>query len=265
MDVLDYNRRAWDHQVRHGNRWTVPVSGEEISRARAGQWRVVLTPTWPVPMEWFPQVEGRFAGTRILALASGGGQQAPIFAAAGADVTVFDLSPQQLEQDRLVAAREGLALKTVEGDMRDLSVFDDGAFDLIFHPCANSFVPELQPVWDEAFRVLRRGGALLSGIVNPVVYAVDPELDRKGIAQLKYRIPYSDLTSLSDTERAKYTSINEPLCFGHTLEDQLGGQMKAGFHLAGLYEDRWHAGSEEDAGALNALIPCFLATRALKP
>jgi 2-polyprenyl-3-methyl-5-hydroxy-6-metoxy-1,4-benzoquinol methylase len=70
----------------------------------------------------------------VLCLASGGGQQGPILAAAGARVTVFDNSPQQLAQDRFVARREGLTLETVEGDMRDLSVFADVSFDLIVHP-----------------------------------------------------------------------------------------------------------------------------------
>lgn len=148
--------------------------------------------------------------------------------------------------------------------MRDLSAFADEAFDLVFHPCSNSFVPQIQPVWNEAFRVLKKGGSMLSGFVNPILYAVDPELDRKGIAQLKYQTPYSDLTSLTDDERARFIDGNEPLCFGHSLEDQLGGQMKADFSLTGLYEDRWGSGAE-DGGALDGFTPCFIATRAIKP
>src|SRR5205085_1973198 len=101
--------------------------------------------------DWFPPV----AGLEVLCLASGGGQQGPILAAAGARVTVFDNSPNQLAQDRLVADREGLALETVRGDMADLAAFPDARFDLIVHPCSNMFVPDVRPVWREAFRVLR--------------------------------------------------------------------------------------------------------------
>lgn len=263
MDLVNYNKKAWDHQVRSGNQWTLPVGEKEISLARQGNWSMVLTPSKPVPMDWFPQTNGLFNGVKILALASGGGQQVPILAAAGADVTVFDNSPLQLKQDQLVADRENLKIRTVEGDMRDLSAFENETFDFIFHPCSNSFVPEVQPVWHEAYRVLKRGGTMIIGFVNPILYAVDPELDQKGIAQLKYKIPYSDLTSLTDQEREKYTSKNEPLCFGHSLEDQLGGQMKAGFSLIGFYEDSWKSGSEH-SGALNSFIPCFIATRAIK-
>ena len=91
-DVFVYNRQAWDRQVQRGNRWTVPVSSEQIARARNGDWSIVLTPTKPVPLEWFPPL----VGLDVLCLASGGGQQGPILAAAGANVTVFDNSPARL-------------------------------------------------------------------------------------------------------------------------------------------------------------------------
>jgi len=116
-DVLVYNRHAWDRQVECGNPWTVPVGEEEIARARRGAWKIVLTPTKPVPADWFPPL----AGLDVLCLASGGGQQGPILAAAGAKVTVFDNSPKQLAQDRLVANREGLIIATFQGDMAELS------------------------------------------------------------------------------------------------------------------------------------------------
>jgi ubiquinone/menaquinone biosynthesis C-methylase UbiE len=189
MDVRGYNREAWDRQVEGGNQWTVPVAPEVIEAARRGRWEVLLTDTKPVPREWFPAM----AGADILCLASGGGQQAPIFAAAGANVTVLDNSPKQLAQDAFVAERESLDMKTVQGDMRDLSAFDDESFDLVFHPVSNLFVPEVGPVWNEAFRVLRKGGVLLAGFLNPVVYVFDLELaDRTGEVRVEYILPYSD-------------------------------------------------------------------------
>jgi 2-polyprenyl-3-methyl-5-hydroxy-6-metoxy-1,4-benzoquinol methylase len=93
-DVREHNRIAWDALAEQGNEWTVPVSPEAIEEARHGRWEIVLTPTKPVPRAWL-EVEGR----QVLCLASGGGQQAPILAAAGASVTVLDNSPKQLECD----------------------------------------------------------------------------------------------------------------------------------------------------------------------
>ena len=86
------------------------------------------------------------AGADVLCLAAGGGQQGPILAAAGADVTVFDNSPRQLAQDRLVADRDGLAIRTIEGDMADLSAFADASFDLVVHPVSNVFAADVRPV-----------------------------------------------------------------------------------------------------------------------
>jgi SAM-dependent methyltransferase len=256
VDVPGYNREAWDRQVEEGNQWTVPVGPEVIEAARQGQWEVLLTDQKYVPREWFPEM----VDADVLCLASGGGQQAPTFAAAGANVTVLDNSPRQLAQDKFVAEREALDLETVQGDMRDLSAFADESFDLIFHPVSNLFVPGVRPVWNEAFRVLRKGGVLLAGFLNPVVYIFDLELaDDTGEIRVRYSLPYSDATSRTEEELGRQMERGEPLEFSHTLEEQIGGQIEAGFLISGFYEDR----HRDDPIA--AFMPTFVATRATKP
>jgi len=259
VDIREYNRIAWDKEVERRNRWTVPVSEAVIAAARRGEWEILLTPSKPVPRVWFPDL----GGIDVLCLASGGGQQGPILAAAGARVTVLDNSPRQLEQDRLVAERHALLLVTVEGDMADLSMFSEQSFDLIVHPVSNVFVPDVCPVWEEAFRVLRRGGVLLAGFSNPVTYLFDYNLaGRAGILQVKYALPYSDLTSLPAGERQRYIETGTPLEFSHTLEDQIGGQLDAGFLLTGFFEDAY---PEDENDLLTNYMPTFIATRATKP
>jgi SAM-dependent methyltransferase len=257
MDVRDYNRRAWDRQVERGNEWTVPVGPEVIEEARRGRWSVLLTEQKPVPREWFP---AELRGLEVLCLASGGGQQAPTLAAAGARVTVLDNSPAQLAQDRAVAAREGLELSTFEGDMRDLSLFADESFDLVFHPVSNLFVPDVRPVWREAFRVLRRGGLLLAGFNNPAIYLFGwQEEEQASGLEVKYGLPYSDVESLDAVARERLLASGSPVEFSHTLEDLLGGQLEAGFHLTGFYEDR-----HRDLRVAE-FMPTYIATRAVKP
>jgi 2-polyprenyl-3-methyl-5-hydroxy-6-metoxy-1,4-benzoquinol methylase len=134
FDPVAHNRAAWDREVDQDNEWTRPVGADVTARARTGDWSVVLMGYQPVPRDWFP---ADLAGAAVLCLASGGGQQGPVLAAAGADVTVFDNSPRQLGRDEEVAARDGLALRTVLGDMRDLSAFADDRFDLVFNPVSN--------------------------------------------------------------------------------------------------------------------------------
>ncbi len=255
MDINNHNQKSWDGLVARGNQWTVPVSPEAIEKARKGDWRIVLTAEKPLPKEWLEPV----AGKRILCLAGGGGQQAPILAAAGAEVTTFDLSPAQLEQDQVVAKREGLSIRTVQGDMRDLSALEDESFDAIVHPCSNCFCPELQPVWNECFRVLVKGGCLLSGIINPLVHIFDYDLMEKGELVVRHKIPYSDL-ELPQDELDKLLAEGEPMWFGHSLTDQIGGQLVAGFVIESLYEDRW-----KELKALSDRIALFVATLARKP
>ena len=253
MDVRAYNREMWDKQVEYGNPWTIPVSSEVIAAARKGQWSVLLTENKPVPRSWFPP---DLSNCDMLCLACGGGQQGPVFAAAGANVTVFDNSPRQLSQDRFVAEREGLRLVTVEGDMRDLSIFADGSFDLIFHPISNVFVPAVRPVWREAYRVLRWGGMLLAGFMNPPCFLFDWIQAEKGIFEVRYPLPF-DATQLSEAERLRLFGDDSPLEFSHSLEDQIGGQLEAGFQLVGLYEDTQHT-------PLGKYLPAYIATRAVK-
>lgn len=254
MDIRDYNRKAWDAQVESNNIWTQPVSSEEVNRARKGDWSIVLTPTIPVPKEWFPPLQD----CDVLCMASGGGQQGPILAAAGANVTVLDNSPKQLSQDLRVAERDQLSIQLIEGDMADMKELSDASFDLIINPVSNCFVPSVPPIWKEAFRVLRKGGSLLAGFGNPVLFSLDRDLEEVGVLQIKHSIPYSDLNSLTEEERKRILRPNDPIEFGHSLQDQIGGQIEAGFAITGFFED---AGGEY---LLNRKMPCFLATRATK-
>lgn len=250
-----HNREAWDAQVRNGNPWTVPASPEAIQRARGGVVELVLTPRKVVPMAWY----GELPGSDVLCLASGGGQQAPILAAAGARVTTLDNSPAQLAQDDLVAKREGLEIRLELGVMADLSRFEDRSFDLIFHPVSNCFAPVIRPVWREAFRVLRPGGALLAGFNNPWFFIFDWAKYQEGELVVRHALPYADLTSLDEAELAARIANGEPLEFGHTLDDQIGGQLEAGFVLTGFFEDTL----PDDLASRYA--PTCIATRAMKP
>jgi len=255
MDIRDINRRAWDRQVEGGNMWTIPVSPEVIAEARQGRFQILLTENIPVPAYWFSPLPG----LAVLCLACGGGQQGPVLAAAGARVTVYDNSPRQLEQDRFVAEREGLELRTVEGDMRDLSIFSDNSFDFIFHPVSNCFIPDVLPVWREAFRVLRPGGTMLAGMNNPIIYVFAYPESEHGILEARHPLPYSDPDVLTPEEQQQYIEEGSPFEFSHTLTTLIGGQLEAGFVLTGFYEDhhRDHALSKYSA--------TYLATRALKP
>lgn len=252
MNYIKKNSDIWNKHVEENYIWSVPVSNEVIQNAKNGLWEVVLTPQKTVPKNWFPN---EIKGKKVLLIAGGGGQQAPILAALGADVTVFDNSKRQLEQDELVAERENLTIKTVQGNMQDLSVFPNESFDFIMQ-FAGGFVDSVLPVWKEAYRVLKRGGIMIAGHNNPNEFIFDVEEMEKGNLVVKHKIPYSDLTSLTKDAFDRITK-NEGVCFGHSLHDLLQGQIDAGFLIAGFYED-------DGCSLLAKYIPTFFATKAIK-
>jgi SAM-dependent methyltransferase len=255
MDVRSYNRDAWNREVEGGrNRWSQPVDSETIARARRGEFSILLTENIPVPKRWFPPL----VGADILCLASGGGQQGPVLAAAGANVTVLDNSPAQLKQDQFVAEKESLSLRTAEGDAADLSLFREESFDMIFNPVSTVFMPDVRAVWNECYRVLRTNSVLMTGFMNPVHYIFDLFKADEGVLEVAHAIPYSDLTSLSEEDLEDYLEKGLPLEFGHSLTDLIGGQCAAGFVITDLYEDVMLD------SPIHKYHPNYIATRAIK-
>jgi len=255
MDIRSYNREAWNREVEGGqNRWSQPVNPEIIAKAKQGEFSILLTENIPVPTRWFPLLKG----ADVLCLASGGGQQGPVLAAAGANVTVFDNSPAQLKQDQLVAARESLSVRTVEGDAADLSMFGDESFDLVFNPVSTVFMPDVRAVWKECYRVLRHSGILMTGSMNPVHYIFDLYKADEGVLEVVHSIPYSDLTSIPKEDLDELIEKGLPVEFGHSLTDLLGGQLDAGFVITDMYEDTMLD------SPLHKFHPSYIATRAVK-
>lgn len=258
-DIISHNESAWDQQALLQSDWSKPVSSEIIEAAKKGTWQIHLTKK-SLPEAWLPK---NIQGKDILCLASAGGQQAPVLAAAGANVTVFDISGKQLDQDRLVAERNQLSLSTIRGDMSDLSCFDDCSFDYIIHPISNLYVANLDPVWQGCYRILRVGGCLLSSFYNPILFVFEKnkELEQQGLLKPINELPYSDIAHLSKEAIDKKLLNKEAFIFGHTLTSQIDGQLEAGFLLEGLYEDD----HPSPRFLIEQFVKTMMATKAIKP
>lgn len=248
MKYTKINAETIDRWVEQGWEWGVPVTHGQFIKAKQGEWEMVLTPTKPVPKEWFPPLKGK----KVLGLASGGGQQMPIFAAQGSQCTLLDYSKKQIQSDLDVAKREGYQVRAVRADMTKALPFEDGFFDIIFHPVSNCYVEDVMHVWKECYRVLKKGGVLMAGLDNGFNYLFD-EKEK----EVKYYLPFNPL---KDKNLLKVLQADDSgIQFSHTLEEQIRGQLKAGFRLLDLYEDTNGSGFLHDAGA-----PTFWATLAVK-
>ena len=244
----DINAETIDRWVEEGWEWGIPVDREVCENVRKGIWDVFLTPTKAVPHEWFGDLKGK----KLLGLASGGGQQMPVFACLGAECTVLDYSLRQLESERKVADREGYSIEIIRGDMSKPLPFPDQSFDIVFHPVSNCYIREVDPVWRECWRILKPGGILLAGLDMGWNFVFDEENGGK-----LSPLPFDPV--VNPEQRKMLEDTDSGMQFSHTLTEQIGGQLKAGFRLTDLLEDRDHE------GRLAQYAPTYIMTRAIKP
>jgi SAM-dependent methyltransferase len=227
----DHNRRAWDALVARRQKFTTPATDDEFAdplRALDSQ-------------GWFG---ASVAGRRVLCLASGGGRQSALFAAAGAIVTVVDVSPAMLAHDRAVAAERGFDVRIVEASMDDLSALEAASFELVSHPVSTCYVPDIARVYREVARVTVPGGVYVSQHKQPASLQVDVRPSARGYEMVE---PYYRSGPLPAVEGSPH---REPgtLEFLHRWEEIVGGMCRAGFAIEDLIEPL-HATDEASPGS----------------
>ena len=219
--------------------------GISYKKALQGEWDVKLTPKKNVPHSWF----GNLKGKRLLGLASGGGQQIPIFSALGAECTVLDYNDMQLESERIISKREGYSVDIVKADMSKPLPFPDAHFDIIFCPPSLCYIEKVEPLLNECARILKDRGILMITFENGINYITDIN-DESKIAQ---SLPFNPLKDPSLFRE------EDGMQFSHSITEQIGGLVKSGFIITDLYEDT------NGYGLLDELnIPSFIAVRAIK-
>lgn len=204
--------------------WSIPVTSEQVEEAKNGKLKFCLSDSKEMPKEWFPD---NMKDVKILCLAGAGGQQAPLLAATGADVTLLDLSKKMLEQDEFVAKRDNLKIKIEHGNMCDLSRFQDESFDMIINAPSLFYVPDVLPVFKESYRVLKKGGTFIMSAPNPVNYLCE-YVEEGNYYKACNKMPYKSY---------EHDNQGDWIEFGHTLESYIGGQIKCGFAIIGFFED----------------------------
>lgn len=246
--------RTWDDVNECLIEKATPVSHEDFMRAKSGELKISLAGIGIVPREWFPDLKGK----DVLALACGGGQQAPIFAAHGANVTVTDFSNRQLACEAYVAEREKYPIRIVKADMSKDFPFSDDTFDIIFNPVSNCYIESILPTWRECARVIRRKGVLMTAFVKEEHFMFEPDYKNEDVLISRHSLPFNPFTDLTEELKQKYAEEHRPLAFSHSLTEQIGGLIDAGFEITGIYEDC------DGGGLFDKYMNSYVAVRAVK-
>lgn len=232
----EQNARAWDRLARRQAALARPVDERDLANPLQSA----------DPRGW---LGGDIRGWRVLCLAAGGGRQSALYAAAGADVTVVDLSPEMLAADRAVAAELGHAVHVVQASMDDLSMLATGGFDAVIQPVSTCYVPDVRPVFSEVARVTRPGGLYVSQHKTPVSLqaSYQPRDGRYTLEEPYYRrgpLPAAP-SDCRTAGRLREPGTQE---FLHRWEELVGGVCRCGFVIEDLVEPT-HADADSAEGS----------------
>jgi len=248
MDLSEQNRAAWDRMAKIGHPLAKPATDEDLSN----------------PLKCVDEIGwlgATIAGQQVLCLAAGGGRHSALYSAAGASVTVVDISPGMLELDRQVARERQFQVRLIEGTMTSLPMLKDREFDLVVHPVSTCYTDDLWSTYCEIARVLRPGGLYISQHKQPMNLqaSLEPTSGRY-VIELPVQGNLS-ATPPASPSRLRETGTRELI---HSLQSLLGGMCRAGFSIEDLTEPQ-HGKLDQPAGSFGhrcAFIPPYIRVKA---
>ncbi|MGA0409934.1 MAG: class I SAM-dependent methyltransferase, partial [Limisphaerales bacterium] len=217
--IANHNAQAWDELVRQKSGFASRVSARCLNN--------------PDPYiniyDWLP--EG-VRGKRVLCLAAGGGKHGPLYAAAGAEVTVVDASQAMLHKDREMAAKHGLQIQCIQTCMTQLEGLGKGVYDLVMQPVSSCYIKEIDRLHQAVAGALKPGGLYIVQHKQPMSLQCSPFPE-----QGTYRVenPASVDEALPPVAGSEHREVGT-LEFLHSLESLVGGLCRHGFVIEDLRE-----------------------------
>lgn len=247
--VKAFNKTAWNNRAKSGCRFSNTAAAAEYKKAAEA---VAKNP-------WLPD---SISGLKVLNLASGGGGQSGVLASLGASVTVVDISPAMLENDRELARQQGFDIRVIEASMDQLPMLQNAEFDLVIHPVSTCYLPKVQDVFDEVARVSKAGATYISHHKHPTSMQASADTVNGHYQLLE---PYGFKGPLPPVT-GKMHREDGTLEFLHTLQDLLGGLCKAGFYIDD-FKEADHADPEATPGSFghrSAYVSPFMSIKAIR-
>lgn len=247
FSVHDHNREAWDELARQQVPLARPAGEKEFAKPQ-----FIINP--------FGWVDFEVRGRKVLCLAAGGGKHSVLFAAAGAETTVVDISPAMLDLDRKLAAERGFQINVVEASMDQLTPLPDAYFDLVVQPVSTCYVPNVAAVYREVARVTAPGGLYISQHKQPLNLQASLRASPLGYALLE---PYYRSGPLPPVPTGSALRESGTLEFMHRWDELLGGLCRAGFVIEDTFEPK-HGDSSAAPGSFGHrcwFIPPYFAVK----
>ncbi len=246
--AIEHNARAWDRLAATGAALAQPALDDAFTDPRGWLGGGAFGRPW---------LPARLDGLAVLCLAAGGGKHGPLYAAAGARVTVVDLSPAMLELDRAVARERKIDLEILQGSMDDLGMLAAARFDLVIHPVSTCYLPDLDRVFREVARVVKPDGLYVSQHKSPASLQAGPAPGAGGRYELVHPVGRREPLPPEAPSRLREAGTRE---FVHSLSALLGGICAAGFAIIDVCEpDHRQAGAAPGSFAHRAdFLPPYL-------
>ena len=221
------NKEWWEKMVKEGCGYTRPWLDLDPDVVRLFAESKLKNVPEPLNVMFPVNVFSNVKDKDVLCLAAGGGQQSAVFGLLGARVTVIDIAEGQLEGDKKAAAHYGYKVKTVQGNISDLSDFKNYSFDLVYQAPSMGYVPDVKKVYSEVFRILRPGGLYCAAGENPLAQFIDDSFwDGKGY---RISVPYA----VKEKKRAEDKNVIE---YRHYLDETFNGLIECGFIIEHIEE-----------------------------
>jgi len=248
--VESQNQVAYDRMARSGHILAKTVTADELQRPL----EIVDGAGW---------LGGSIRGWHVLCLAAAGGRHSALYQAAGAIVTVLDISDGMLELDRRVSQELKFNVRLIQGSMLDMPMFQDAEFDLVIQPVSTCYVSDISSVFSEVARILKPNGLYVSQHKQPI--NLQASLKTRGG---KYAIE-TEIGAVANAAKADEPSpLREPNTreIAHSLETILGGICRNGMVIEDVHEPN-HAKQEsvvDTMGHRSRFVPPYLRIKARK-
>ena len=209
-------------------------------------------------------------GELVLDLACGQGAVTMALHKAGAEATGVDLSRQLVEMARKRSPR---SVRYLVGDARKLDALEAASFDAVVSVLAAQNIDPIAPVFQEAARLLRRGGRLALVILHPAFriprqssWQYDERRKLMTRAMDRYLTP---LKIPIDMQPHRRPEQQVTWTYHRPLQDYVRALAQAGFAVDALEEWASHKSSQPGPMAkaedrAREEFPLFLALRAVK-